>query len=122
MQMLLQVNDTLFPQVSRRMFKEERSVLAGFSCWIWFVCPVPKITTMNSLRSHGKDLVAAELAALAVVDCSYASSILGSWEISKGHSLAISSFPNMLHSPSLKEENVSCKSLLANYYCAQCGL
>lgn len=110
---LLQDNDALFPQVSRRMFKG-RSVLAGFSCWVWSVHPVPKTTIMNSLRSHWKGLVAAELAALEAVNCNYASSALGSWEMTRGQSLAIFSFPNILHSLGLKEENFSCRSLLAN--------
>lgn len=86
---LFQVNDALYPQVSRTMFKEGRSVLAGFSCWDWSVCPVPKSTTVNSLRSRGKGLVAAGLAALAAFNCKYASvfGLLGSdWRAEPCHS------------------------------------
>lgn len=113
-----QINDALFPQVSGSLFKEERSVLTGFSCWVWSVCPVPQTTTVNSLGSHGKGLVVAELAALAAGNCNCASSILGSWEMTGGQSLAIL-IPSKFYRPDLKEENLSCRSLSTSQYCSQ---
>lgn len=94
---LFQINDSLFPQVLR-IFEEGRSVLAGFSCWFWCLYPVPKTTTVNSLRRHGKGLVAAELVVLAAVNCNYASHISVYWEMTRGQSLALSPFPNILQS------------------------
>lgn len=116
---LFQIYDALFPQVSRRLFKGERSVLTGFSCWVWSVCPVLQTTTVNSLWSHGKGLVAAELAALAAGNCNCASSILGSWVMTGGQNLAILPFPSILYSPGLKEDDFSCRSLSAKLYCSQ---